>query len=226
MGVVENGTSFHTDWEKIHAGREWGGYPSEHVIRFVARNFYSAPDRSKVKILDFGCGAGANTWYLANEGFDTYAFDGSKSAVARAEKNLAKKGLAAHFLVADGIQLPYESETFDAIIDNVMIYSNTLANIRMMYGECHRFLKTGGKFFSCVFGREMTGYGSGTEIEPNTFADTTEGRAAHTGYMHCFDRQELHDVLAEAGFSRIVIEEVRYTDVGSLVHQYIAKAEK
>ena len=185
MGVVENGTSFHTDWEKIHAGREWGGYPSEHVIRFVARNFYSAPDRSKVKILDFGCGAGANTWYLANEGFDTYAFDGSKSAVARAEKNLAKKGLAAHFLVADGIQLPYESETFDAIIDNVMIYSNTLANIRMMYGECHRFLKT-----------------------------------------DCFDRQELHDVLAEAGFSRIVIEEVRYTDVGSLVHQYIAKAEK
>lgn len=52
--------SFDESWEKIHAQREWGKYPSEHVIRFVARNYYKN-DRKATKALDVGCGAGANT---------------------------------------------------------------------------------------------------------------------------------------------------------------------
>ncbi len=55
----------HDAWEKIHSQKVWG-YPSEHVIRFVARNYYKR-NRSEVKILDFGCGTGANTWSLARE---------------------------------------------------------------------------------------------------------------------------------------------------------------
>lgn len=79
--------SFSEEWEKIHSTQEWGRYPSETVIRFIARNYYKT-EREKIKILDFGCGAGAHTWYLAREGFDVYAFDGSKSAVDKAEKYL------------------------------------------------------------------------------------------------------------------------------------------
>ena len=45
-------------WEKIHSTREWGQYPSEHIIRFVARNYY-AKDRPSIKICDFGMGGGA-----------------------------------------------------------------------------------------------------------------------------------------------------------------------
>ena len=66
-------------------------YPTEHVIRFIARNYYNVPERGKIKILDFGCGTGAHTWYLAREGFDAYAFDGSESAIRRAKKDLQKK---------------------------------------------------------------------------------------------------------------------------------------
>lgn len=65
--------SFSEEWEKIHSTQEWGRYPSETVIRFIARNYYKT-EREKIKILDFGCGAGAHTWYLAREGFDVYAF--------------------------------------------------------------------------------------------------------------------------------------------------------
>ena len=44
--------SFDNEWEKIHASQEWGKYPSENVIRFIARNYYSK-DRLKTRILDF-----------------------------------------------------------------------------------------------------------------------------------------------------------------------------
>lgn len=43
--------SFENEWEKIHASQEWGKYPSENVIRFIARNYYSK-DRLKTRILD------------------------------------------------------------------------------------------------------------------------------------------------------------------------------
>ena len=36
--------------------RDWGGYPPEELVRFVARNFFSAPDRKRVKILEIGYG--------------------------------------------------------------------------------------------------------------------------------------------------------------------------
>ena len=84
--------SFDETWEEIHATQEWGKYPSESVIRFAARNYYKS-DRKDVKILDFGCGGGSHTWYLAREGFDVYAFDGSQSAVKNVKVRLEQEGL-------------------------------------------------------------------------------------------------------------------------------------
>lgn len=84
--------AFSEEWEAIHATQEWGKYPSESVIRFVARNFYKY-EREKIKILDFGCGVGANTWFLARERFDVYAFDGSESAIRKAKKYLENKAI-------------------------------------------------------------------------------------------------------------------------------------
>ena len=49
--------SFDDIWETIHATEEWGKYPSEPVIRFVARNYYNK-DRRCITMLDFGCGGG------------------------------------------------------------------------------------------------------------------------------------------------------------------------
>jgi len=99
-------------WEKIHSSREWGGaYPTEHVIRFVARNYYKRK-RKSVKILDFGIGGGAHTWYLAREGFDTYGFDGSPSAVKRVQARLARENLAANIFCAKGQDVEYKKNFF------------------------------------------------------------------------------------------------------------------
>ena len=217
--------SFDETWEEIHAAQEWGKYPSEHVIRFVARNYYRKK-RQEVKILDFGCGGGNHTWYLAREGFDTYAFDGSASAVSRVNKRLEEENLQADVRVRDALELDYRKEFFDCVIDNAVVYANTYENITAMYREIYSLLKPGGTLFSVSFTTGTTGYGTGKELEKNTFCDITEGSLAGRGTTHFFEEQELRSILEDAGFENITVDRLRFTDRGSVVEQFLVQAER
>lgn len=202
-----------------------GVYPAEHIIRFIARNYYSK-ERSQIKILDFGCGVGAHTWYLSREGFDTYAFDISQTAIEKLQSRFEREMLKAHILSADGMNMPYENEFFDAIIDNVSIQSNRISDIKVMYSSVYSKLKTGGKFITVVFGKETTGYGTGKEIEAGTYEGITKGCLQGVGCRHFFEKSELKEILEMIGFKNIELEFITYSDRGNIVNQLMAVGEK
>jgi len=217
--------SFSDEWEKIHSTRGWGQYPSEPIIRFVARNFYNK-NRSEIKILDFGCGQGAHTWYLAREGFDTFAFDGSHSAVEKAKKYLEAENLKADFRVMDGVNLEYPNSFFDAVIDNVTICHNQIDNIQLMYKNVFRVLKKGGKLFTSSFSTDTSGYGSGKEIEKGTFFNVEYGPLKDKGNVHFWTQNDFFDIVKYAGFKNIKIDKNNYSDTGNVIDLLILTAEK
>ena len=214
-------------WDEIHSSREWGAYPSEHVIRFFARNYYNAiRSGNEIKVLDFGCGGGAHTWYLAREGFKTYAFDGSKYAVNNAEKKLASEGLNAEFKVGDGLSIDYEEGFFDAILDNVCVYANPIEDIKKMYKRIYSFLKWGGKLLTVCFSDNTYGFGRGTRLEDGTFSDIDEGPLKDRGICHFYNEDEILGILVEIGFKNVQIDKILYTDRGYKVEQLVVQAEK
>lgn len=215
----------HEAWEKIHKSKNWGAYPSEHIIRFVARNYYNT-DRKNIKILDFGCGTGANSWYLAREGFDTYAFDISECAIEKLLSKFESENLKVHAKAMDGLTWDYEDNFFDAAIDNVSILCNKSEDIKQMYGKVYDMLKKGGKFITVVFDKETTGYGTGHEVEPGTYEGIDKGRLQGIGYRHFFDRDELFGMLSDVGFKNINIDFIKYSDNGDIVSQLVAIGEK
>ncbi len=182
---------FDPKWEEMFKSNAWGKYPSEDVIRFIARSFFKSPDRALVRILDLGCGAGANTWFLAREGFSAFGIDGSASAVDRASALLKKDGLTANFRVADFAVLDFPDAHFDAVVDANAIQHNVWRDIERIYAEVRRVLKPNGKFFSMMVADGTTGSESAERVEPNTFRNFQAGLITRGVLAHLFTRDEI-----------------------------------
>jgi SAM-dependent methyltransferase len=213
-------------WERKFQTEEWGKYPPEHVIRFVARNFYAAPDRQAIRLLDAGCGPGACTWYLAREGFRVAGIEGSSTAIKRANEKLRIEGLTADLQVGNFIVLPWPDEFFDGAIDNFSFYSNLRADWQLAVNEVLRVLKPEGHFLTCSFTPDCWGYGTGREVEPGSFTDIPEGPLYRGGLAHFLPESELRDLLR--GFRRVDVERERRTlcNQSKVVDMWIATAVK
>jgi cyclopropane fatty-acyl-phospholipid synthase-like methyltransferase len=68
-------------------------------------------------VLDVGCGTGEKALYLASLGRRVMGIDAAPTAVARARAKAAERGLPAHFLVADALDLARIRRRFETVVD-------------------------------------------------------------------------------------------------------------
>lgn len=125
-------------------------YPNEELLRFMGTNLFhlDADSRLKTKILEVGCGSCSNLWMIAREGFDAYGIDLSAEGIALGTKMLAKWQTRANLKVGSMVQLPYEANTFDAIVDVLSACCLPMAEFEKYLDEVFRCLKPGGMYFS------------------------------------------------------------------------------
>lgn len=105
-----------------------------------------------MKILELGCGTGS-MW----KGKDDLISSCSKivlSDISEAMVDSAKATLGerdnVEYKVIDIRQIPYEDDTFDAVIGNMMLYH--VPELAKGLKEVRRVLKDGGRFYSATFG--------------------------------------------------------------------------
>jgi SAM-dependent methyltransferase len=160
-------------WEKVFTSQAWGKYPSEELIRFVARNFYNRSHRHEVRFLEVGCGPGANIWFLAREGFSFAGIDGSPFAIEQAKARLDKEipdwEARGSLQVGEIETLPFQAAQFDAVIDHECVCCNGYQSSVRIYQEMARVLKAGGKFFSRTFEQGSWGDQTGAQLEDHYF---------------------------------------------------------
>lgn len=196
-------------WEKVFESAQWGKYPGEDVIRFVARNFY-ARSRNEVKILEIGCGPGANIWYLAREGFEAHGIDGSATAIRRCQERLASEGFKATLRIGDVAMLPYPDNTFDGVLDVECLCCNSRKASEKIVEEIARVLKSGGKFYSRTFTDEFFLGASPTRAGNLEYAEVFEGPAKRKGFIRLINRAMIHELYGSA-FEIESVERSAYT---------------
>jgi thioredoxin reductase/SAM-dependent methyltransferase len=83
-------------WEQRYAGsdRVWSGRPNATLVHVAAG---LRPGRA----LDLGCGEGADTIWLAAQGWDATGVDISPTAITRATEAARSSGVGARFVAAD-----------------------------------------------------------------------------------------------------------------------------
>ena len=124
-------------------------YPNEELARFIGRKYSSIPfeNRRDIRILELGCGSGANMWLLANEGFQTYGIDLAEGSVKIAGEYLRSKNLECELKQADMCEIPYPNSHFDCVVDIFSSNCLTEENYHKCLSEVARVLKTNGSYF-------------------------------------------------------------------------------
>jgi len=205
-------------WDEKFRSRAWGRYPPEDLVRFMGRRFRNA-EKGSVRVLEVGCGPGANVWFLHREGYAVSAIDVSPAAIDLAGERLRRENKdlgspEADLRVGNFATLPWPDRHFDVVVDIFALYANTVDVLTKALAEIARVLKPGGLLYTKQWGTRTTGYGSGKALEPGTFDAIPEGPCAGMGVSHFFDRGEVERVFGRF-FAPVAIDTVLRSDVAA-----------
>lgn len=186
-------------WEAMYARSDKvNRYPYDAVVTFVMRNFAGRANRSDVQLLDYGCGGGGNTAFMAAEGFTVHAVDSSASAALHASNTVRLVAQrAAKIVVADFAALPYPDRFLDAVIDRQSLGQNRAARLPQMVAEIARVLKPGGLYFGINFSMGHPQLRFGRDFGDGDFGDFSDGVFKGIGFRHFFAAAELRHLLRE-----------------------------
>lgn len=127
----------HWDWR----AKDYDKSPGHTGMKEVWKEVLSEVFDKKMRILDVGTGTGFLALILAELGHDVIGIDLSREMI-----NIAKKkvdGLKIKFVIGDAENLPFNDESFDAVICRHVVW--TLPNPQKAVKEWYRVLKDGGK---------------------------------------------------------------------------------
>ena len=152
-------------------------------------------------VLDLGCGRGTDTMQAARQtGQDGIAvgLDLTQAMVDKAKQNAAEAGIDnTRFICGDIENLPFEDETFDAVISNCVI--NHARDKTKVYKEIYRVLKPDGRFVVSD-AVTKTPLPDSVKNDPEAWAQCFGGAVTENEYF---------DSIYAAGFNRVEIKKRR-----------------
>ena len=105
----------------------------------------------KGKALDICCGAGTNTVYLAEKGFQVTGIDISSKAVEYARKKAEQANVKINFMVQNFLKLPFKDEEFDFVFDMGCFHHVEVEDRNTFIKRISRVLKNDGLYLLICF---------------------------------------------------------------------------
>ncbi|GAA0126406.1 hypothetical protein UT300019_23090 [Clostridium sp. CTA-19] len=155
----------------------------------------------KSQILDIGCGMGREAFCLYDRGFRITAIDISEKVIEPAKKIALESKRDIEFLLTNGLDLPFESNTFDVVI----IWSQTFGllydedNKIHILKECSRVLKSNGILSFSGHDKEFLKAKCPQYLNENKFFPYANTDC----YWEAFTTNEIIDLAQKVGFSII-----------------------
>ena len=189
---------FSQEWENIYKQNlHMSVWPWSQLISLTHRygNLHKG-----MKVLELGCGAGANIPFFVKEETDYYAIEGSSTMADQLKKQF--KDASVHITHGDFTKEIFFDETFDLVIDRGALTHNTTKDIARTIELVRTVLKPEGKFIGMDWFStkhdEMTREGSKC-IDGFTRVFSS-GYFAGLGNVHFSSEEHLHELFANFTF--------------------------
>ena len=157
------GLSTPAAWDALYREGRYRTWPNESLVAWVAETWgdVSRAARKAISILEVGCGAGGNLWFLADEGFSACGIDTSSEALAEARRvrNSIRSYVPWYELHQyDVLSSQFPSAWFDAVVDVTCLQHFSENDHFRALLEIRRILNSKGRFWSYRLGSGTVGY--------------------------------------------------------------------
>ena len=197
---------FDQDWENTYAsGTHLSVWPWSDIVSLVNRHCKPLITKGGGRVVELGCGAGANIPFFLALGMDYYAIEGSPTIVRQLHKRYPE--LADKVKVGDFTNDQPFLNDFDIVIDRASLTHNTTKAIRQALQIAYDSLKVGGIFIGTDwFSKNHTDFKGGEKSEDEfTRNNHTKGQFIGVGNVHFSDEPHLRDLFSK--FEIIFMEE-------------------
>lgn len=188
--------SENSPWEDLYAAtRHQSVWPWSDLVSLVMRHVVPAHGNS-FRVLDLGCGMGANVPFFLSLGSEYFGVDISATAIARLQERFAD--IADKFAVADFTrEIPFEG-LFDVVVDRGSLTHNTSDAIRRSIALIEERTRSGAVLIGVHwFSTESGDFTKGEPTQdPYSRTNFTDGSFADTGIVHFADEVHLRDLLS------------------------------
>ena len=139
-------------WNKVES--DFWKVPSEEVYYYL----YRWKQMNFNNFLDLGCGIGRHSIFFAENGFNVTSYDLSKEGIEILQKEIENRKLQIKTIIGDIKKLSLKNQEFDCILGFHSIYHVDSENIKNVFKEIYRVLKTGGEIYITMLSKSTYSY--------------------------------------------------------------------
>tara|TARA_B110000977_G_scaffold180442_2_gene240085 strand:- start:3853 stop:4554 length:702 start_codon:yes stop_codon:yes gene_type:complete len=197
---------FDNNWDKTYKKKfHLSVWPWSDLISYSAR--YLKPKNKFKKILELGCGAGANIPFFLQRKFDYYGIEGSKTIIKKIKNKNKNKKLSKNIVCCDFTkEIPFDF-LFDAVFDRASLTHNSTQSIEACLKILEHKIRKDGLFVGIDwFSTKHEDFKKGITIDSNTKHNIKSRQFKNLGRVHFSNLSHIKKIFSKFHFSIEIFE--------------------
>jgi SAM-dependent methyltransferase len=194
--------SFSKEWDQAYRYyKQMNAWPWSDVVSYVIRYAYST--KKNFRVLELGCGSGANIPFFLSLGYKYYGIDGSSAIVNRLKRKFPR--IKKNLVIADFTkEIPF-NEKFDLILDRSALTHNKTQGIKQSLELVYEKMKSNTRYIGIDWiSIEHSDYLQGTRVDRYTRTGYKKGQFTGLGVVHFSNKSHLLNLFKK--FKILVLE--------------------